>query len=60
MVRDDEQVGGGAKCRVWVGEQARVDVTVRGEDGQAGNRLVKVTRQAAKGWVGWEEAVRRK
>lgn len=57
MVGDDEQVGGRAEGGVGVGEETRVNVTVRRDDRQAGNGFVELTRQAADGWVGGEKTV---
>ena len=57
MVGDDEEVGGRAEGCVGVGEETRVNVTVRRDDGKRRDGLIEVAGDVACGWVGREEAV---
>jgi len=57
MVGDDEEVGGRAKGGAGVGEETRVNVTVRRDDGQRCYGLIKVAGDVLRGGVGGEEAV---
>jgi len=58
VVGNDEQVSRGAESGVGVAEQARVNVSVRGDNRQVGNRPIEFQGQAAGGWVRGKEAVR--
>ena len=55
MIGDDEQIGGRAEGRVLVGQQPRIDVAVRADEGQLRDRVVELPRDAPLPWVRGEE-----
>jgi len=57
MVGDDEKVGGGAECRVLVGEQPGIDMAVRADDWEVRDPVVQPARHAPLGRVGCEETI---
>ncbi len=52
VVGDDEEFGGRAEGCVRVGEEARVNVTVRRDDGKFRDGLIEVARDITCGGVG--------
>jgi hypothetical protein len=44
VIRDDEEIGRRAERRVFVGQQPRIDMAVRADDGQPRHARVQLTR----------------
>src|SRR5512138_344936 len=57
MIGDDEQIGGRAKGRIWIGKEARVHVPVRADNRHVRGSLIQFNSNAADRRVGIEEAI---
>ena len=57
MVGDDEEVGGRAEGCVGVGEETRVNVTMRRDNGQRRDGLIKVAGDVPRGRVGRKKTI---
>ncbi len=57
MIGDDEEIGWRAERRVFIGQQPRVDMTMRADDGQPRHACVQLPRHAPLRRVGVKETI---